>query len=72
MDKYEVMMYPRAIQDIDDIYAYIALVKQAPETAREQTDKSTKYIDSRLFGSGFFMCILLNKMVFGCTCSAIL
>ncbi len=39
-------MYPRAIQDIDDIYAYIALVKQAPETAREQTDRIWNAIDT--------------------------
>ena len=39
-------MYPRAIQDIDDIYAYIALVKQALETAREQTDRIWNAIDT--------------------------
>ena len=31
MDKYEVMLYPQAYRDIDEIYAYIALEKQAPE-----------------------------------------
>lgn len=39
MDKYEVMLYPRAYRDIDDIYAYIALEKLAPEIAKEQTDR---------------------------------
>jgi toxin ParE1/3/4 len=31
MDKYEVMLYPRAYRDIDEIYAYIALEKLAPD-----------------------------------------
>ncbi|MBQ9277704.1 MAG: type II toxin-antitoxin system RelE/ParE family toxin [Lachnospiraceae bacterium] len=39
MDKYEVMLYPRAYRDIDDIYAYIALEKNAPENAKGQTDR---------------------------------
>ena len=39
MDKYEVMLYPRAYRDIDDIYAYIALEKLAPENAKGQTDR---------------------------------
>lgn len=39
MDKYEVMLYPKAFRDIDDIYAYIALEKQAPENAKAQTDR---------------------------------
>lgn len=39
MDKYEVMLYPRAFRDIDDIYAYIALEKQSPQNARKQTDR---------------------------------
>ena len=46
MDKYEVMLYPRALEDIDDIYAYIALEKQAPETAQEQTDRIWEAIDT--------------------------
>ncbi len=37
MDKYEVMLYPRAYRDIDEIYAYIALEKLAPENAQGQT-----------------------------------
>ena len=39
MDKYEVMLYPRAYRDIDDIYAYIALEKLATENAKAQTDR---------------------------------
>ena len=39
MDKYEVMIYPGALQDIDDIYAYIALEKLSPENAKGQTDR---------------------------------
>lgn len=39
MDKYEVMIYPRTLQDIDDIYAYIALEKLSPENAKGQTDR---------------------------------
>ena len=38
MDKYEVMLYPKAFRDIDDIYAYIALDNLSPENARGQTD----------------------------------
>lgn len=39
MDKYEVMLYPKALRDIDDIYAYIALEKLSPENAKGQTDR---------------------------------
>ena len=39
MDKYEVMLYPKAYRDIDDIYAYIALEKTATENAKGQTDR---------------------------------
>ena len=38
-DKYEVLLYPRAFRDIDDIYAYIAVEKLAPENAQVQTDR---------------------------------
>ncbi len=38
MDKYNVMLYPRAYRDIDDIYAYIAIDKQSPENAKGQTE----------------------------------
>lgn len=39
MDKYEVLLYPKAFRDIEDIYAYIALEKLSPENARKQTDR---------------------------------
>ena len=39
MDKYEVKLYPRAYRDIEEIYAYIALEKLAPENAKGQTDR---------------------------------
>ena len=39
MDHYEVRLYPRAYRDIDDIYAYIALEKLAPDNAKGQTDR---------------------------------
>ena len=42
MDLYKVMLYPRAFRDIDDIYAYIALEKLAPENAKGQTDRIWK------------------------------
>ena len=39
MDKYEVMLYPKAFRDIDDIYAYIALEKLSQENAKGRTDR---------------------------------
>ena len=39
MDKYDVILYPRAWRDINEIYAYIALEKLAPENAKAQTDR---------------------------------
>ena len=39
MDKYEVMLYPKAYRDIDDIYAYIAFEKLSPENAKGETDR---------------------------------
>ena len=39
MDKYGVMLYPKAFRDIDDIYAYSALEKLSPENAKGQTDR---------------------------------
>ena len=39
MDRYNVMLYPRAYRDMDDIYAYIALEKSSPENAKAQTDR---------------------------------
>lgn len=39
MEKYKIMLYPKAFRDIDSIYAYIALEKLAPENAKNQTDR---------------------------------
>lgn len=39
MDKYEIMLYPRAYRDIHDIYAYIALEKLSPGNCK-RTDGS--------------------------------
>ncbi len=49
MDKYEIMLYPRAYRDIHDIYAYIALEKLSPETAKEQTDRICRNKKLELF-----------------------
>lgn len=46
MEKYEVMLYPQAYRDIDEIYAYIALEKLAPENAQGQTNRIWEAIDS--------------------------
>ena len=46
MEKYEVMLYPKAYRDIDEIYAYIALEKLASENAKGQTDRIWDAIDS--------------------------
>lgn len=46
MDKYEVMLYPRAFRDIDDIYAYIAIEKLSPEIVKGQTDRIWQAIRS--------------------------
>ena len=39
MAKYTVMLFPKAYRDIEDIYAYIAMERQAPENAKGQTDR---------------------------------
>lgn len=39
MDKYKVMIYPKALKDIDGIYNYIAQIKLSPENAQGQTDR---------------------------------
>jgi plasmid stabilization system protein ParE len=46
MEKYKVMLYPRAFRDIDGIYAYIALEKLAPENTKGQTDRIWAAIES--------------------------
>lgn len=39
MDKYNAKLNPRALRDIDDIFAYIAFEKLSPENAKGQTDR---------------------------------
>ena len=46
MDRYEVMLYPKAIRDIEDIYAYIALNKLSPVNAKGQTDRIWKALQT--------------------------
>ena len=46
MEKYKVLLYPKAFRDIDSIYAYIALEKLAPENAKSQTDRIWSAIEA--------------------------
>lgn len=39
MNNYKVRLSPRAFRDLDEIFAYIALEKLAPENAKGQTDR---------------------------------
>lgn len=44
MDKYKVMINPRAIRELDNIYKYIANGKLAPENAKGQVDRIKKAV----------------------------
>ena len=44
MDKYKVMINPRAIRELDSIYEYIANEKLAPENAKGQVDRIKKAV----------------------------
>ena len=44
MGKYTVLIHPRAIRDLDNIYEYIAKEKLAPENAKGQVDRIKKAI----------------------------
>lgn len=44
MDKYKIKFNPRAIQDLDFIYEYIANEKLAPENAQGQLQRIKKAI----------------------------
>ena len=46
MNEYEVLLYPQAYRDIEEIYKYLALVKMEPSVARNQTDRIWDAIDS--------------------------
>ena len=44
LDKYKVMITPRAIRELDNIYEYIANEKLAPENAKGQVDRIKKAV----------------------------
>ena len=44
LDKYKVMINPRAIRELDNIYEYIANEKMAPENAKGQVDRIKKAV----------------------------
>ena len=44
MDKYKVMINPRAIRELDNIYEYIASEKLAPENAKGPVDRIKKAV----------------------------
>ena len=44
MDKYKVMINPRAIRELDNIYEYIANERLAPENAKGQVDRIKKAV----------------------------
>lgn len=46
MVRYTVKLYPEAFRNIDDIYIYLALEKQAPNEARGQTDRIWAALES--------------------------
>ena len=39
MAKYDVLLYPKAYRDIEEIYSYISLEKQEPDVAKGLTDR---------------------------------
>ena len=41
LDKYKVMVNPKAIRELDNIYEYIANEKLAPENAKRQIGKNS-------------------------------
>lgn len=46
MIKYEVLLYPKAYRDIEEIYSYLALEKLEPGIAKGQTDRIWDSISS--------------------------
>ena len=46
MAEYNVLLYPRAVRDMDDIYAYIAIEKTPFENAKKQTDRIWEAIEN--------------------------
>ena len=77
MDKYKVMVNPRAIYELDNIYKYIANEKSAPENAKGQVDRIKKIvlslvtfpqshqerIDGRYAGKGYRQLLIDNYIV---------
>lgn len=39
MAKYDILLYPKAYRDIEEIYTYLALEKLEPGIAKAQTDR---------------------------------
>lgn len=46
MTKYEVLLYPKAYRDIEEIYTYLALEKKEPGIEKGQTDRIWDAISS--------------------------
>ncbi|MBR6484378.1 MAG: type II toxin-antitoxin system RelE/ParE family toxin [Clostridiales bacterium] len=46
MTKYEVLLYPKAYRDIEEIYSYLAIEKLEPGIAKGQTDRIWDAISS--------------------------
>ena len=77
MEKYEILLYPRAYRDIEEIYAYIAEEKMSPYHAKRQTDRIWEAIFSlelmagshqdrlvgRYAGKGYKQLLVDNYMV---------
>lgn len=42
LDKYKVMIHPRAIRELENIYEYIANERLSPENAKGQVDRIKK------------------------------
>ena len=46
MVKYEVMLFPKAYRDLEEIYSYLSLEKLEPDIAQNLTDRIWDAIDS--------------------------
>ena len=46
MAKYDVLLYPKAYRDIEEIYSYLALEKLEPGIAKDQTNRIWDAISS--------------------------
>ena len=52
MDNCEVLLSPKALRDLDAVYAYISSVLQAPDTAEALIDK----LEAEIFSLEQFPC----------------